>query len=171
MKKTAFLSALALLAAALSGCATAGKNILHVTSDPVSAKVVVFDRAGNALGETTTPVSFMIKNEYACIEISNEGYTPQRIVIGRDIKKKFNPLYLLNFAVAAGGIGMGIGLNHAAADSHDNHFTRTVSYYAFGIGALGVLGAIIDPFSGSVTKTSPESVHIRLEASPHGRDE
>jgi hypothetical protein len=163
MKKMFFL--FVLTASALAGCATSSGRMLHITSEPSSADVIVFDHMGNALGKTATPVSFAVKSEYSYIEISKDHYSPQRIVIGRDVKKKFNPLYLLNFAVAAGGIGAGIALNQGAKNN-GSQFAETASYYAFALGALGVVGAIIDPFTGSLIKTSPSSVHIKLRDAP-----
>jgi hypothetical protein len=166
MKTMPLLLVTLLFAPLLSGCATTGgKMMLKITSEPSSASIVVFDRQGKALGETTTPVSFAVKSEYSYIEIRKDNYSPQRIVIGQDVKKKFNPLYLLNFAVAGAGIGAGIGLNQAAGN-HNSQFAETVSYYAFGLGALGLLGAIVDPFAGSLTRISPNSAHITLQAAP-----
>jgi hypothetical protein len=152
-----------LLAAALTGCASGGGKMLRITSEPDSARVLVFDRLGNLAGETATPASFAVKDEYSYIEVSSDGYRPQKIVIGQDIKKRFNPLYLLNFAVAAGGAGAGIALNRAGGESH---LARTASYYMFGIGALGLLGAILDPLAGSTSKISPNEAHVVLQAAP-----
>jgi hypothetical protein len=163
MKKISRLRALTLLIVpVLTGCASTGGKMLRITSEPDSAGVVVFDREGKALGKTATPVSFAVKDDYSYIEISKDGYDSQRIVIGREVKRKFNSLYLLNFAVAAGGAGAGIALNRAAAGGTDNHFIQTASYYAFGLGALGVVGAIADPLAGSLTQISPHSVHVTL---------
>jgi hypothetical protein len=162
MKIVQLLPAL-LLALFLSGCATTGGKTLSISSEPSAAKVAVFDRQGRSLGESVTPISLAVRNEFAYIEISSEGYSPRRIVFGQDVKKKFNPLYLLNFALAGAGAGAGIALNQAA-DSGGGQFAKTASYYAFGLGVLGLAGAVVDPIAGSLVKISPRSLHIKLQA-------
>jgi hypothetical protein len=110
-----------------SACATAankfekGEPKLEISSLPNNANIIFYDKTGNKLLENLTPAHIKVPVGCSYIEISKDGYFPEKVFIG---KRTVKPWYFINFIPFAAGAGMA-GLSYGNV----NAYGRDVDYW------------------------------------------
>jgi hypothetical protein len=165
MKKV-FLGLVAafLLASGLTGCASlSGSKSVAIDAYPAGTSVVIYDAKGNKVevdgtfrsgGTVTLP-----KTATYTFEASKENYAPKKVTV----KPKFNHLFWGNFLLAGVGVGVGSVLGESTSDELFSY-----SYFAYGIGAIGVIGIFYDIFTGSLQTMPSQPITFSLEMTPEG---
>jgi len=149
---------------------TREKPSMHITSVPTAAKILFFDRTGNVLSEMTTPANITnVPAGCSYIEIIKDGYFPEKLYINNIQKKRIIPWYWLNLVpLAMGGYLLGTHfVDVKDGYREDNNF---LLYYGGGIGAIGLVGLIFDPFNKNVM-TGSNSINVNLKVNPERENE
>jgi len=148
MKKTSWIFAFALLNISfLTGCASilgSGKTV-QLNKNPVDAAVIAYDSKGNKTEIVTTAekISFKKAGNYT-LEFSQKDYMPDI----RYVNKKFNHSFWLNFLISGLGAS-GIMLNRQNVPFPLYPYSSNIYAYAgYGLGEIGIIGVLIDLFSG-----------------------
>jgi hypothetical protein len=146
----------------LIGCASFSKiNEIELSSIPRS-KAIVLDKNGDQISEVSTPAKVTLaKGGTYTINFTQDGYFSDQAIV----EKRFNHSFWWNFLMS--GIGVGI----KAADGMINSTgaglqSSDLSLYGYGLAAIGLVGALYDVFSGSLTTLKQPRVAVTLKMTP-----
>jgi hypothetical protein len=125
------------------------EKTIKISSTPENTTAIILDPKGNTINEVRTPtrVELPRKSGAYTIEFSEAGYLPDKKIV----RKNFNHWFWLNILIS----GVGLGSTLVLED--------TVGY---GLSAIGLIGALYDIFTGSVTTIKQPQVTMTLKMTP-----